>query len=87
VSGGLPLGKRAPQRQSYRLIEMDRWRKFLGLPLTILPKFFPTSPDLAARFIIATVQDGAPAGLVRRLLGRRQQHVEHRVDGTSELLP
>ena len=53
VSGGLPLPKRAPQRQAYRLIELKRWSEFLGLPLNLQPKFFPVSPDLAAKFIIA----------------------------------
>jgi 2-hydroxychromene-2-carboxylate isomerase len=54
VSGGLPLAKRAPQRQAYRLVELKRWSEFLGLPLNLQPKFFPVPPDLAARFIIAT---------------------------------
>jgi 2-hydroxychromene-2-carboxylate isomerase len=53
VSGGLPLSKRAPQRQSYRLQDLQRWAAHLGLPLTVQPKFFPVSPDLAARLIIA----------------------------------
>jgi len=53
VSGGLPLAKRAPQRQAYRLVELKRWSDFLGLPLNLQPKFFPVPPDLAARFIIA----------------------------------
>ena len=30
-SGGLPLAKRAPQRQAYRLSELARWREFLGV--------------------------------------------------------
>lgn len=54
VSGGLPLAKRAPQRQAYRLVELKRWSEFLGLPLNLQPKFFPVPPDLAAKFIIAT---------------------------------
>jgi 2-hydroxychromene-2-carboxylate isomerase len=53
ISGGLPLPKRAPQRQAYRLIELKRWSEFLGLPLNLQPKFFPVPPDLAAKFIIA----------------------------------
>lgn len=53
VSGGLPLGKRAPQRQAYRLHELARWRDAVGLPLTIHPKHFPVPADLAARTIIA----------------------------------
>jgi 2-hydroxychromene-2-carboxylate isomerase len=52
-SGGLPLGKRAPQRQAYRLQELARWRDFLGVPLNVHPKFFPADPTLAACLICA----------------------------------
>jgi 2-hydroxychromene-2-carboxylate isomerase len=54
VSGGLPLAKRAPQRQAYRLTELKRWSEFLGMPLNVQPKFFPVSGDPAARLLIAT---------------------------------
>ena len=30
VSGGLPLAKRAPQRQAYRLVELKRFSDFLA---------------------------------------------------------
>ncbi len=53
VSGGLPLAKRAPQRQAYRLAEMARWAAVLDLPLNAQPKFFPVPPEPAARLIIA----------------------------------
>jgi 2-hydroxychromene-2-carboxylate isomerase len=52
-SGGLPLAKRAPQRQAYRLHELARWRDHLGVPLNIHPKHFPVPADDAARLIIA----------------------------------
>ena len=55
-SGGLPLGKRAPQRQAYRLVELARWRDFLGVPLNLQPKFFPADPILAACLICAAPQ-------------------------------
>ena len=51
VSGGLPLGKRAPQRQASRLVELARWRAFLKLPLTIQPKFFPVDGTQGAYLI------------------------------------
>jgi 2-hydroxychromene-2-carboxylate isomerase len=54
LSGGLPLAKRAPQRQAYRLAELQRWSEYLGLPLNLQPKFFPVSGDLAAKLIVAT---------------------------------
>jgi len=68
VSGGLPLGQRAPQRQAYRLVELARFRDALGLPLNLKPKYFPVSGDDAARLIIAVERaDGAAAAL--RLTG------------------
>ena len=54
LSGGLPLAKRAPQRQAYRLAELARWSEFLQIPLTLQPKFFPVSPDASAKLVIAT---------------------------------
>jgi 2-hydroxychromene-2-carboxylate isomerase len=58
VSGGLPLKQRAPQRQAYRLTELERWSKHLGKALTLKPKFFPVSPDVAAKWIIAAQARG-----------------------------
>jgi 2-hydroxychromene-2-carboxylate isomerase len=64
VSGGLPLGKRAPQRQTYRLVELERFSKALHLPLNLHPKFFPVAGDPAAKLIIAVdMQLGAEAAL------------------------
>jgi 2-hydroxychromene-2-carboxylate isomerase len=53
ASGGLPVGKRAPQRQAYRLVELQRWRDFLQIPLNVQPKCFPCAGDLASRWILA----------------------------------
>ena len=64
VSGGLPLGQRAPQRQAYRLVELARFSRALQLPLNLKPKFFPVAGDDAARLIIAVhQQDGADAAM------------------------
>ncbi|MSO74253.1 MAG: 2-hydroxychromene-2-carboxylate isomerase [Alphaproteobacteria bacterium] len=60
-SGGLPFAKRAPQRQAYRLVELQRWRDHLGLPLNIRPKFFPANDNLAARLVIAAREAGYDA--------------------------
>jgi 2-hydroxychromene-2-carboxylate isomerase len=62
LSGGLPLGKRAPQRQAYRLTELQRWRDYLGVPLTVQPKYHPVASDLAAQLIIAAERAGAAPG-------------------------
>ena len=53
ASGGLPLAKRAPQRQAYRLTELQRWSDFLAVPMHVQPTFFPVSGDPAATLLIA----------------------------------
>ena len=65
VSGGLPLKQRAPQRQAYRLVELARWRDFIGLALNIEPKFFPVPADAAARAVIAADIVKGPALAMR----------------------
>src|SRR5436190_15326343 len=47
-TGGVPLRTRPEPRRSYHALELDRWRKFLGMPLQLTPKYYPA--------------DGKPAG-------------------------
>ena len=64
VSGGLPLSKRAPQRQAYRLVELKRFGEQLKMPLKVQPKFFPVAGDDAAKLIVAVgLHDGAGAAM------------------------
>ncbi|HEU5094250.1 MAG TPA: 2-hydroxychromene-2-carboxylate isomerase [Reyranella sp.] len=65
VSGGLPLPKRAPQRQAYRLMELKRWRDALGVPLNLEPKFFPANELPAARCVIALRELGRMADAIK----------------------
>jgi 2-hydroxychromene-2-carboxylate isomerase len=68
TSGGLPLGQRSAQRQAYRLLELARWRDALKLPLTVQPKFFPTSP-LAATLITLHLRDTVSTAAALQFLG------------------
>jgi 2-hydroxychromene-2-carboxylate isomerase len=64
VSGGLPLTKRAPQRQAYRLVELKRFSEWLNAPLNLQPRYFPVSGDDAAKLIIAVdLKDGTDAAM------------------------
>jgi 2-hydroxychromene-2-carboxylate isomerase len=47
-TGGIPLRTRPEPRRSYHALELDRWRKYLGMPLNLVPKYYP--------------QDGNPPG-------------------------
>ncbi len=57
-SGGLPLAKRHPARQRYRIVELQRWREKRGLHFHLHPAFFPFDPSLGDRIICAMVLDG-----------------------------
>jgi 2-hydroxychromene-2-carboxylate isomerase len=78
VSGGLPLAKRAPQRQAYRLVELARWRDHLGIPLNLQPKFGAASGDLAATWILAAAERGVAPALALAGAIMRSRWVEDR---------
>jgi 2-hydroxychromene-2-carboxylate isomerase len=63
VSGGLPLAKRAPQRQAYRLVELRRWAEYLGKPMCIEPRHFPVDGTLAALWVLAAAESGEEGAL------------------------
>jgi 2-hydroxychromene-2-carboxylate isomerase len=69
-TGGLPLPKRAPARQAYRLQELARWRDYRGLPIHIQPKGFPSDEVAATRLVIATALQGQNALGFSMELGR-----------------
>ena len=66
-TGGLPLAKRHPARQRYRLLELQRWRARRGHPLNLQPKHSPFDAALADRVIIGIVAAGKdPDPFMRR---------------------
>ena len=66
-TGGVPLARRSPQRQAYRMEELRRWRDYLDLPLTLEPKHFPVSDKLAAAMVIELREQQAESAM--RLAG------------------
>lgn len=57
-TGGLPLLKRHPVRQRYRMIELQRWRDKRGLNFKLQPKHWPFNARLADGVAIAAVEAG-----------------------------
>lgn len=57
-TGGLPLGKRAPARQRYRILEMQRWREKRGVDFHLRPKNWPFDGTLSDCFVIAMITAG-----------------------------
>lgn len=57
-TGGLPLPKRHPARQRYRLVEMQRWRVKRDVDLVIRPQFWPFDHQFADRTVLAAAMLG-----------------------------
>ena len=57
-TGGLPLPRRHPERQSYRLVDLQRWREKRSLPLTLEPRHVPFDAGLADRCVVALAAEG-----------------------------
>lgn len=58
ATGGVPPAKRSPQRQALRFAELRRWSARKELPLNLVPKHFPVDESMAARCVLALVQQG-----------------------------
>jgi 2-hydroxychromene-2-carboxylate isomerase len=65
-TGGLPLPKRAPERQRYRLMELKRWSRRLHVPIHMEPEHFPVADADAALLILAARELGADTWAVAR---------------------
>lgn len=52
-NGGIRLRTRPDNRQAYHEVELDRWRKFLNMPLVLRPKYYPSDPQFSTRMVIA----------------------------------
>jgi 2-hydroxychromene-2-carboxylate isomerase len=57
-TGGLPLMKRHPVRQRYRMVELQRWRDKRGLKFHLQPANWPFNARLADGVVIAAIQAG-----------------------------
>ena len=71
ASGGLPLPRRSPQRRAYRMMELPRWRDFLGIPINLEPKHFPSDESLSSSCVIAlreTAGDAIAIQVAHRVL-------------------
>jgi 2-hydroxychromene-2-carboxylate isomerase len=57
-TGGLPLLKRHPVRQRYRMVELQRWRDKRGLKFHLQPANWPFNARLADGVVIAAIEAG-----------------------------
>jgi 2-hydroxychromene-2-carboxylate isomerase len=69
-TGGTPPKDRHPARQEYRLIELERQAKKLGMPMNLQPAHWPTNAAPSSYAIIAAQKagDGDMGALVQSVL-------------------
>ena len=65
-SGGLPLAKRHPLRQRYRMIELQRWRDKRRMSFKLEPRFWPFDASVADRAVLALAKTRADPDLFVR---------------------
>jgi 2-hydroxychromene-2-carboxylate isomerase len=78
VSGGQPLAQRPVQRQSYRLLELDRHARKLDVPLVAQPKHFPVSGVPSSLAIVAATASAPGAAMDLAFAFMRAVWVEER---------
>jgi 2-hydroxychromene-2-carboxylate isomerase len=69
-TGGIILQKRSKQRQDYRVVELVRWRDYLGIPIELFPKHYPTDDQLSSCMIIAAKLSGVDCGVLANAILR-----------------
>src|SRR5882757_5795145 len=57
-TGGIKLQLRSEERKNYRLLEMERFRDLLGMPINLHPKYMAVNGQLPSYFMIAAQQRG-----------------------------
>lgn len=61
ATGGTPFAKRSGARQSYRQLELARWSRRLGVPITLAPRYYPVDRGPSSRLLIAARDAGLDA--------------------------
>jgi 2-hydroxychromene-2-carboxylate isomerase len=74
-TGGLPLIKRHPVRQRYRMLELQRWRDKRGLNFHFQPQHYPLNARLADGLVVAALEAGHdPDPFLRRAFAGVWEH-------------
>jgi len=68
-TGGTPPKDRHPNRQAYRLQDMERRAKLLGQPMNVKPAFWPTNGAPSSYAIIAALNTGADVADLVKAIG------------------
>ena len=85
ATGGLPLAQRAPARQKYRFVELQRWREQRGIALNLRPKFWPLDIKPADHLVVAISEAGLNPDAFMRAAFNASWCEERNIADESEL--
>ncbi|MEJ5022917.1 2-hydroxychromene-2-carboxylate isomerase [Ochrobactrum vermis] len=84
-TGGQLLGQRAPERQAYRIIELQRWCRKLGIEVNPTPKYMCPDAGEASRIFIAADRMGLPVATLHQAILRAEWCGERDISDPDEL--
>jgi len=84
-TGGQLLGNRAPERQAYRIAELKRWCKKLGINVNPTPKFMCPNADMASRIVIAADRMGLGVASLYKAILHSEWCEERDISDLAEL--
>ncbi|HEY9317135.1 2-hydroxychromene-2-carboxylate isomerase [Achromobacter deleyi] len=71
-TGGVLLGQRSPERQAYRVAELARWCRKLGIHVNPRPAHMCPDAGLASRIVIAADLAGTPVPALYKAILKAQ---------------
>ncbi|MCX5471500.1 2-hydroxychromene-2-carboxylate isomerase [Alcaligenes sp. A-TC2] len=84
-TGGVLLGQRSPERQAYRIAELKRWCRKLGIHVNPTPRFMCPDATLASTLVIAINQAGLPVLDLYKAILRAQWCEEQNIADPTQL--
>jgi 2-hydroxychromene-2-carboxylate isomerase len=84
-TGGQMLRDRAPERQAYRIVELGRWCRMLGIHVNPTPKYMCPNADAASRIVIAADGLGLAVAPLYKAILRAEWCEERDISEPAEL--
>ncbi|MCU5782419.1 2-hydroxychromene-2-carboxylate isomerase [Alloalcanivorax xenomutans] len=85
-TGGQQLSDRSPERQAYRVLELKRWCRKLGISINTQPAFMCPNADLASCIVIAADRQGLPVGALYKSILHAQWCQDRDISSERTLL-
>lgn len=85
-TGGVILPLRSPERQAYRVLELKRWCKRLGIHVNPYPRYMCPDDEAASCLVIAAMRAGHSAHEISQAIFRAQWVEERDISDPATLV-